>query len=112
MSSSAGLSFDRRHVLVTTWTYRLPFMRQQHGFAGRVLGGWELSGKTRWQSGQYLTVSGNTSTGTRRADYVGGEISIDDRTTERWFNTEAFEQPAAFTFGNAGCFGETNAQCS
>ena len=86
------LSFDRRHVLLTTWTYRVPFMRDRRDFFGQVLGGWELSGKTRWQSGQYLTPDGATGGpfGNRRADYLGGEISIDDRGAARWFNTDAF----------------------
>jgi Carboxypeptidase regulatory-like domain len=85
-------TYDRRHALVTTWTYEMPFLRERRDIAGYVLGGWEVSGKTRWQSGQYLTVTGNTSIGTRRADYVGGEISLpsDQRNEDRWFNTAAF----------------------
>jgi hypothetical protein len=70
----------------------MPFMRERRDILGYVLGGWELSGKTRWQSGQYLTVIGNTSIATRRADYLGGEISLpaDDRNENRWFNTSVF----------------------
>jgi hypothetical protein len=56
-----------------------------------VLGGWEASGITRAQSGQYLTATGNTSIGARRADYVEGQdIAIDDGDENRWFNTAAF----------------------
>ncbi|HEV3485043.1 MAG TPA: hypothetical protein VG106_06530, partial [Vicinamibacterales bacterium] len=84
------LSFDRRHVLVTTWTWQPGLFRGRRDLLGWLIGGWELSGKTRWQSGQYLTPNGNTSIGTRRADYVGGEIGADDRTPDRWFNTDAF----------------------
>ncbi|MGB2714551.1 MAG: carboxypeptidase-like regulatory domain-containing protein [Vicinamibacterales bacterium] len=83
-------SYDRRHALVTTWTYRVPFLRDRQNLAGLVLGGWELSGKTRWQSGQYLTPVGDTVIGDRRADYAGGEVSLSDRTENRWFNTDAF----------------------
>ena len=39
--------------------------------SGSVLGGWELSGIVRLQSGAPLTVTGNTSIGARRADLVG-----------------------------------------
>ncbi len=36
-----GLSFfDRTHRAVFTYVYQLPWMREQRGFAGRVLGGW------------------------------------------------------------------------
>jgi hypothetical protein len=85
-------SFDRRHALVTTWTIRLPFLRGRRDLAGYVIGGWEISGKTRYQSGQYLTPTGSTSTGTRRADYLGGQINLsrDERTANQWFNTAAF----------------------
>jgi len=96
-------SYDRRHALVTTWTYEVPFMRNRQNFVGLALGGWELSGKTRWQSGQYLTPDGNTSIGTRRADYIGGEISLprSERSADRWFNTGAFVTTPNDRRGNA-----------
>src|SRR5262249_7292466 len=89
-------SFDRRHIFVTTYTYRIPFF---HGLKGGLLGvgnaimsGWELSGITRAQTGEYRTVRGSTSIGTRRSDYIGGEVGLpsDQRSPARWFNTAAF----------------------
>jgi hypothetical protein len=70
----------------------MPFFRGQGNVAEAAIGGWEISGKVRWQSGQYLTPTGNTSIGTRRADYAGGDISLpsDQRSQDRWFNTDAF----------------------
>jgi hypothetical protein len=65
-------SFDRRHILVGTWTWQLPFLRENKGI-GRVLGGWEVSGISRYQSGEPLTITGNTSIGGRRADFLGGD---------------------------------------
>ena len=41
-----------------------------------MLGGWEISGNTRFQSGRYLTVTGDTSIGNRRADYIGGDVAL------------------------------------
>jgi hypothetical protein len=64
--------FDRKHVLVGTWTWLLPFFKDQKGM-GRVLGGWEVSGIGRYQSGAPLTIMADTSIGTRRADYLGGD---------------------------------------
>ncbi len=95
-------SYDRRHVLVSTWTYRVPFLRDRRDIAGWVLGGWEVSGITRFQSGQYLTPNGNTSIGTRRADYVGGDIAIDGGDENQWFNTAAFVTAPNDRRGNAG----------
>jgi hypothetical protein len=97
-------SFDRRHALVITPTYTPAFMRDRRDILGYILGGWEISGKIRWQSGQYLTARGNnqnTGLGERRADYVGGEISLDDRNEDRWFNTDAFATAPTERRGNA-----------
>ena len=96
-------SYDRRHAFVSTWTYQLPFLRDQRSIAGLALGGWELSGKTRFQSGQYLTPTASTSIGTRRADYLGGDVSLSssDRTADRWFNTAAFAPAPDDRRGNA-----------
>jgi hypothetical protein len=84
-------SFDRRHIFVTTYNYSIGRFARM-GEAGRViLSGWELSGITRLQAGGYLTITGNTPIGTRRADYMGGEIGLGDKATpNRWFNTSAF----------------------
>jgi hypothetical protein len=85
-------TFDRRHAFVNTLTYRLPWLRDRGGVLEGLAGGWEVSSKFRYQSGQYFTASGNSSIGSRRADYVGGEIDIDGDET-RWFNTAAFANP-------------------
>src|SRR5256885_15387803 len=39
-------SFDRRHILVTTWTYSVPFFKE--GLMSGPLGGWEISGIYRY----------------------------------------------------------------
>ena len=94
-------SFDRRHALVIVPTYTPAFMRHRRDLVGQLLGGWEVSGKIRWQSGAYLTPIGNTLIGDRRADYTGEPITIDDRTEERWFNTAAFVAAPVERRGNA-----------
>jgi hypothetical protein len=95
------LSFDRRHAMINTFTYAPTLFRERKDLVGQALGGWEFSGKVRWQSGQYLTVTGNTSTGTRRADYVGGDIDLDQRSAEKWFNTSVFVAAPDIRRGNA-----------
>ncbi len=69
---------DRPHIFVGTWTYRLPFFRGQKNVQGYVLGDWEVSGIYRYQSGQPFSVTGNTSVGARRADYLGGDPYVAD----------------------------------
>jgi hypothetical protein len=63
---------------------------------------WTLSGVIRLQTGPYLTVTGNTSTGTRRADYVGGSIYPTDQGVNDWVNAAAFITAPAGRHGNLG----------
>ncbi|HEX5082258.1 MAG TPA: carboxypeptidase regulatory-like domain-containing protein [Blastocatellia bacterium] len=94
-------TFDRRHIFVTTYTYRLPFFRNANGFLKNTLGGWELSGITRWQTGQLLTPSGNSSIGSRRPDATGQPVE-GPGTLQEWFNTDAFVNPPNDRRGTAG----------
>ena len=95
------VSFDRRHIFVTTYTYRLPFFRKSNGLLKNTLGGWELSGITRAQTGQYLTPTGTSSIGTRRADATGQDVDGPKTLTE-WFNKAAFTRPPDDRRGTAG----------
>ncbi len=63
---------------MNTFTYRVPFLLDRGDWVEAIAGGWEVSGKFRFQTGQYYTATGNSSIGGRRADYTGAEISIDD----------------------------------
>lgn len=97
--------YDRRHVLVTSYIYRVPFFNKSRGLMRNLLGGWEASGITRWQTGQYLTVTSNSSIGGRRADYVGAPIASTSRYDpdySTWFNTAAFAQVNDTRRGTAG----------
>lgn len=98
-------SFDRRQIFVATYTYRLPFFNRlkTKSVAGNLLKGWEASGITRFQTGQYYTPQANSTIGSRRADYVGGVINLpdDERTQSLWFNTAAFGQAPEDRRGNA-----------
>ncbi len=97
-------SFDRRHIFVASYTYRLPFFRELRGVGRVALTGWELSGITHLQSGSYLTPTATTSIGSRRADYIGGDVKQLPalRGPSGWFNTTAFAPPPDGRLGNAG----------
>jgi hypothetical protein len=64
-------SFDRNHVLVISYIYNLPALTGRHPAARFVLGGWQLSGISQFQSGAWLSPSISTPTGARRPDRVG-----------------------------------------
>lgn len=60
-------SFHRKHRFVVSYLYELPMFRNQAGLAGRVLGGWQLSGLTTFESGVPLNVLNGQD-----ADGLGG----------------------------------------
>ena len=102
-------SNDRPHIFVGTWTYRIPFMRNDRSLVGRIAGGWEISGIYRYQSGSPLTITGTTPTGGRRADYIDGVdpyVPEDQRNTLvpgsiMWLNPEAFAVAPTGRRGNS-----------
>jgi len=93
----------------------LPFFHNRAGFLGETLGGWEISGITRAQSGGPLTIQGSQSIGksgsgvtnfTRRADLVPGVPLYSGFTCpankECYINPAAFVVPPTGTAGNSG----------
>jgi hypothetical protein len=97
-------SFDRRHMLVGTYSYQIPFARHWKSPAKFVFAGWQVSGINRFQSGPYYSVTGNTSIGGRRADYVGGSVLLPDgqRTIAAYLNAAAFAAAPNGRRGNSG----------
>ncbi len=101
--------FDRKHVLAVNYIYRLPFFREDQGLRGRLFGGWEVSGVTKYSTGRRLTVTAGTNTTifgdqvTLRANYVPGQDPngppAGGRTQSHWLNTAAFARPAAGQLG-------------
>lgn len=58
---------DRTHRAVFSYVYEIPLFREQRGFAGRVLGGFQISGVTSFESGTPFTVFNNFD-----SDGIGG----------------------------------------
>ncbi|HWR34362.1 MAG TPA: carboxypeptidase regulatory-like domain-containing protein [Clostridia bacterium] len=88
--------FDRRHVFVTSYVYEFPWKKNQGGFVGKVLGGWQISGITNWQSGRHVSISGGTRATTAPSIGYGGNVDLigdweANRSGNQWIN------PAAFT---------------
>ena len=69
-----GVSFfDRTHRFSLTYVYELPFMRNQEGFVGHLLGGFQISGVTTFETGVPLTVVNGQD-----ADSIGGALDRPD----------------------------------
>ena len=98
---------DVPHHVVVTVMYEVP------AITGRPvidawLANWRIGVLETIQSGPPFTVvtAANTTNafpaGPLRPDLVGdADLSSDQRTLSRWFNTGAFVNPAPFTFGNS-----------
>ena len=99
------LEESRRHNVVATHTYDVPWFRTQKGFSGRVLGGWSLNGVWTWNTGRLYSpgLTGSPRQVATRPNVVGEwELPSGQRTRFRYFNTAAFARPADYTYGNAG----------
>ncbi len=119
-------NLNQPQTFVANYVYELPFFKQQHGFAGHTLGGWEVSGITEFISGQSQTITqaadnfdcktpAGATTGCIAGTYPGG-INIDvssiaprpDRVSPvqlvkkqtEWFNPGSFSD-AVGHFGNS-----------
>jgi hypothetical protein len=63
-----GLSAsDKPHRAAISYLYELPFMKDQKGAIGRMIGGWQISGITTFESGMPLNVYNGLD-----ADGIGG----------------------------------------
>lgn len=65
--------FDRTHRFSLTYVYELPFYREQRGFVGHLLGGFQISGVTTFETGVPLTVINGQD-----ADSIGGNLDRPD----------------------------------
>jgi len=96
-------SFDRRHAFVATFTWEMPKLRQANAIVRGVAGGWQVSGVVRLQTGPYSSVTGATSTTTRRSDYVGGDVyAQSNKNINNWLNKAAFVTANNGAWGNSG----------
>ncbi|PYQ07451.1 MAG: hypothetical protein DMF82_03790 [Acidobacteria bacterium] len=103
------------HRFTATLIWELPFFK-----GNKALGGWTLSSIVTAQSGYHLTAlysshcgSGTNCYNAEKADAVGGQDpNSGPKTTDKWFNTDAFSNRAFFAANGqpifAGRFG--NAQ--
>jgi hypothetical protein len=94
-------TLDRRHVLTIDYVYEVPFFRNQQGFVGKSLGGWQASGIITYNTGLPFTAA------TSNLDYAGlGLINAGPsarpnllcdpnqnapHTLQQWFNISCFQ---------------------
>jgi hypothetical protein len=92
-------AFDTPNLVVGSWVYELPFGKGRKfgstlpGAANAILGGWDLDGIVRVQSGQPVAISANN---------LGRSARLDAPTIARWFDITAFVPTPAFTIQTTG----------
>jgi hypothetical protein len=111
-------AYDRTHVFAANYLWDLPGDRITNGFLKSALGGWQVSGITRYQSGVPLSLTASLRTGCTAGfpcfvptnnfgtDITGGSegwravqngnaaLPANQRTVDRWFDTSVFSPPA------------------
>ncbi len=101
--------FDRTHIFFVNFVYDIPLFKDaSNHLVKTVAGGWELSGIVSAESGAPLNinVSGTNVTSVFSGDTANrpdltGKISYPKKVGE-WFDTSAFAEPAAGTWGDLG----------
>ncbi len=103
-----GLSdFDRRHTLIASYVYELPFLKNAATPVGKAFGGWQVSGVVSFLSGFPLSigaggdVAGVGGAGPQFADKLAGCDPGPIKSLQQWFNTSCFKRPKDGTFGTA-----------
>lgn len=106
---------DVPHSLAVTYVYELPvgrnrrFGKDMHPALDAVVGGWQMSAIFKVDSGLPLLFQAPDNVFSFTSWQFpnikpGVPLTVDNPTIDRWFNTDAFEQPAPFTYGNAPRF--------
>jgi hypothetical protein len=106
---------DVPHSMVLSYIYLLPFGKGKHfgstlrGPANVLLGGWEIAGTSTFKKGVPLSINGNinpgsTFGGNQNVNVIGDPNHVTHKGIDQWFNTDAFEQADAGSFGNAPRF--------
>jgi hypothetical protein len=108
---------DQTHVLVTSWSYDLPFGRGKQflsgagGVVNAIVGGWALNAIHTYRSGTTIAVGGGPALplfgGNNRPNWISPDVrsavsmGAFDPARDRYLNIAAFSQPPLFTIGNA-----------
>jgi outer membrane receptor protein involved in Fe transport len=106
-SGEYGLAtLDRRHIFTANGIYNLPFFRRQQGFIGKVLGGWEVSAVTYFNTGAPNTVATSAGTDPAALGILGASAS--GPRPDMVCDPNANAPHTRFNWFNAACFQNVN----
>jgi hypothetical protein len=120
-TSYASASWDRRHSMVASFLYDLPFGRgkalggDMHPVANAIVGDWQVNGIVTLRAGAPFTLRSDRcqASGNCFPDLVAGKDPNDapegGRRPEKWFDTSAvLRDPRPGTLGNLGLMTNVN----
>lgn len=97
-------SFNKKNVFVANYIWEFPFFKNAKKLVYNIIGGWQIGGIFRAESGTPFTVTSSQATNS----FFGGQVRPNvigpvngPRLVNAWFNTAAFAKPPDNTFGNA-----------
>lgn len=105
-SSRGDCGSDRRHVFNSSLVFRTPELAG--ATAKALLGGWQISGIVRLQSGEPLNIgagSGDralTGAASQRANQLLPNAYAPNKSVQQYLNPDAFATPPLGTYGNMG----------
>jgi len=114
----ARVSFDRTLNLVQSLRYELPWGPGKalltNGIAGKVLGGWMVTGIITSRTGQPLNFTCpssliNAPSNNEKCNQIAPiQILHGINVNNQWFSKASFAEPATSTWGPMGAFGSTS----
>jgi hypothetical protein len=97
--SKSAQDVPQRAVLSVLW--EMPFGKSGPALVKHAIGGWQLNAIQTMESGTPIALAATVAGGGNRPNVVpGAQAKLDNPTIERWFNTDAFSTPLAYTYGN------------
>jgi hypothetical protein len=103
---------DRPHILTGNFVYEFPFLKEQRGVIGHLLGGWETSGILTFESGTPLTIftsANQDPTGqgclgpspcSVRPDEIRDPNNAAPRSLSQWWDSTAYQDVPTGLFRN------------
>jgi hypothetical protein len=107
----ARADFDRTLNYVQSYIYQLPFGRGKRfltqNFAGRIIGGWQVSGILSARTGTPLTIEANDALNLPASKQTPNQIAPVTilhgiNVGNPWFSKNSFATPSGQTWGNMG----------
>jgi outer membrane receptor protein involved in Fe transport len=105
-------NFDRPHRFAASYIYQLPW---PHGFLGQIIGGWQFSGVTTYQSGRAFTIftgvdsNGDANTGSDRPNINPSGSFTWDSDHRNFTNKGYYTVPSGASGPLANSLGDGNA---